>query len=93
VGGQVPDDLNFYRPRLDEIWEIFGQDRLLFGSDWPNSDLWGSYPQVLSVVRAYFAAKGKAAAEKFFWRNSIAAYRWVKREPNQPEPEYARLSF
>jgi predicted TIM-barrel fold metal-dependent hydrolase len=93
VDGQVPDDLNFYRPRLDEIWEIFGQDRLLFGSDWPNSDHWGPYAQALRVVRAYFTAKGKAAAEKFFWRNSIAAYRWVKREPNQPEPESARLSF
>jgi predicted TIM-barrel fold metal-dependent hydrolase len=86
VGGQVPDDLNFYRPRLDEIWEIFGQDRLLFGSDWPNSDHWAPYPQVLRVVRAYFTGKGKAAAEKFFWRNSIAAYRWVKRQASQPSP-------
>ena len=41
--GQVPADLNFYRPRLDEIWDIFGEDRLLYGSDWPNSDRWGRY--------------------------------------------------
>jgi predicted TIM-barrel fold metal-dependent hydrolase len=85
VGGQVPDDLNFYRPRLDEFWEIFGQDRLIFGSDWPNSDRWGTYPQVLNIVRSYFASKGKAVAEKFFWKNSIAAYRWVKRQPSQPQ--------
>jgi predicted TIM-barrel fold metal-dependent hydrolase len=84
VDGQVPQDLNFYRPRLDEIWEIFGQERLLFGSDWPNSDHWGTYPQVLNVVREYFTGKGKAVAEKFFWKNSIAAYRCVKRQPNQP---------
>jgi predicted TIM-barrel fold metal-dependent hydrolase len=85
VGGRVPNDLNFYRPRLDELWEIFGQDRLLFGSDWPNSDRWGPYPQVLKVVRQYFASKGQAVAEKFFWKNSVAAYRWVKREPSQPQ--------
>ena len=93
VGGQVPDDLNFYRPRLDEFWEIFGQDRLIFGSDWPNSDHMGTYPQVLNVVRSYFTSKGEAATEKFFWKNSVAAYRWVKRQPSQPGPESAHLSF
>lgn len=86
VGGKVRDDLNFYRPRLDELWEIFGQDRLMYGSDWPNSDHWGPYPQVLNVVRDYFTSKGTAVAEKFFWKNSSAAYRWVKREASQPVP-------
>jgi L-fuconolactonase len=83
--GRVPDDLNFYRPRLDELWDIFGQDRLIYGSDWPNSDLWGTYPQVLKIVREYFIGKGPAVAEKYFWKNSIAAYRWVKREAGQPQ--------
>jgi len=85
VDGRVPDDLNFYRPRLDEIWDVFGQDRLLYASDWPNSDQWAPYPQVLSIVREYFTAKGPAVAEKFFWKNSVAAYRWVKREAGQPQ--------
>jgi predicted TIM-barrel fold metal-dependent hydrolase len=85
IGGQVPDDLNLYRPGLDEFWDIFGQDRLIFASNWPVSGLKGAYSQLLKVVRQYFAGKGKAAAEKFFWKNSIAAYRWVKREPSQPQ--------
>jgi L-fuconolactonase len=85
VDGRVPEDLNFYRPRLDEVWDIFGQDRLIYGSDWPNSDLWAQYPQQLKIVREYFTGKGPAAAEKFFWKNSIAAYRWVKREKGQPQ--------
>ena len=79
VDGRVPDDLNFYRPRLDQFFDIFGEDRLVYGSDWPNSDLWGPYAQVLKIVREYFTAKGTAIAEKFFWKNSVAAYRWVKR--------------
>jgi predicted TIM-barrel fold metal-dependent hydrolase len=86
VDGRVPLDLKFYKPRLDELWDIFGEDRLIYGSDWPNSDLWGPYPQMLTVVREYFMSKGAAAAEKYFWKNSVAAYRWVKREPNQPQP-------
>jgi len=86
VDGRVPTDLNFYRSRLDHLSAIFGEDRLLYGSDWPNSDQWGTYSQVLSVVREYFMAKGKTAAEKYFWKNSAAAYRWVKRDPSQPGP-------
>jgi predicted TIM-barrel fold metal-dependent hydrolase len=85
VDGRVPVDVEFYRSRLDEIWEIFGEDRIMFGSDWPNSDRWGNYRQVLKIVREYVAGKGVGAAEKFFWKNSLQAYRWVKRAANQPE--------
>jgi L-fucono-1,5-lactonase len=84
VDGRVPTDLSFYKARLDELWEIFGRNRLLYGSDWPNSDKWGTYPQVLSIVRDYFTSKGRAAAEKYFWKNSVEAYRWVRRESIQP---------
>ncbi len=77
-------DPAFYRSRLDELWETFGPGRLLYGSDWPNSDPAGSYADALRLVRDYFTAKGPEAAEKYFWRNSREAYRWVKREPGQP---------
>ena len=85
VGDNVPKDLAFYKPRLDKIYEIFGPDRLVYGSDWPNSDHNGTYQEGLKVVREYFMAKGQVAAEKYFWRNSILAYRWVKRDANQPK--------
>jgi predicted TIM-barrel fold metal-dependent hydrolase len=84
VDGRVPEDLEFYRPRLDELFGMFGEDRILYGSDWPNSDNWGEYPLVLRIVREYFTAKGRGVAEKYFWRNSVKAYRWVKRAPGQP---------
>jgi predicted TIM-barrel fold metal-dependent hydrolase len=84
VDGQVPTDPNFYKPRLDELFGIFGEDHVLFGSDFPNSDQWGTYETVMSLVRPYFMAKGRAVAEKCFWKNSVAAYRWVKREAGQP---------
>ncbi len=89
VDGRVPLDLNFYRSRLDELFDIFGEDRLLYGSDWPNSDHWATYPQVLGVVREYFTAKGQVVAEKYFWKNSVAAYRWRRRVANQPDPSAA----
>lgn len=82
--GRVPEDLSFYRHTLDEMWGIFGEDRVLYGSDWPNSDQWAAYPVELNVVREYVRGKGRAAEEKYFWKNSVAAYRWVKREAGQP---------
>ena len=82
--GRVPEDLGFYRHTLDEMWGIFGEDRVLYGSDWPNSDQWAPYAVELNVVRQYVRGKGRAAEEKYFWKNSMAAYRWVKREAGQP---------
>ncbi|MGH9632332.1 MAG: amidohydrolase family protein [Bryobacteraceae bacterium] len=84
VKGRVPEDLSFYRSTLDRLWELFGESRLIYGSDWPNSDQWAAYPRVLRLVREYFDGKGPSSAEKCFWRNSIAAYRWGKRDPAQP---------
>jgi len=76
VNGRVPTDLGFYRSRLDEIFGLFGEDRLLYGSDWPNSDQWGDYGAVFHLVHEYFSAKGPVVMEKYFWKNSVAAYRW-----------------
>ena len=85
VDRKVPTDPSFYRDCLDQLWDIFGEDRIVFGSDWPNSEHIGKYHEVMTVAQAYVKGKGPAAMEKVFWRNSIAAYRWVKRAPNQPQ--------
>ncbi|QDK78726.1 amidohydrolase family protein [Spirosoma sp. KCTC 42546] len=84
VDGKIPQTLSFYRARLDEIFGIFGEDRVLYGSDWPNSDQWLPVDVGLSLVREYVTAKGRPVAEKYFWKNSVAAYHWRKRVPSQP---------
>ncbi|MDE3196807.1 MAG: amidohydrolase family protein [Acidobacteriota bacterium] len=84
VNGRIPEDPAFYTSTIDELWNVFGEDRLVYGSDWPNSDLWAEYPVEFKIVKAYFDAKGKTAAEKYFWKNSIKAYKWVHRDPTQP---------
>ena len=84
VAGSVPKDISYYKEKLDGIWEIFGEDHILFGSDWPNSDHLIPYAETLGLVRSYVSAKGSVALEKYFWRNSIAAYGWRPRRPDQP---------
>jgi L-fuconolactonase len=85
VDGKVPKETSFYKSRLDLLFDIFGEDRVVYGSDWPHSDNWGLYQEGLKVVREYFEAKGQKVAEKYFWRNSVAAYRWRPRAKNQPK--------
>ena len=85
VNGRVPTDLNFYHTRLDHLFDIFGEDHLIFGSDWPNADNWAPFEIGLGVVREYFIGKRRAAVEKYFWKNSVAAYRWIRRDPSQPQ--------
>jgi predicted TIM-barrel fold metal-dependent hydrolase len=84
VDGKVSYDLDAHRQNLEEIYGVFGPDRLLYGSDWPNSEAVGSYGEVLSIVRAFFLSKGREVAEKYFWKNSVAAYCWVRRGKEQP---------
>ena len=51
-GGWTQDD---YRPYLDVVFDCFGLDRLMFGSDWPVCTLSGSYRQVVGIVETYIA--------------------------------------
>ncbi len=76
VENRPVEDVNYYRPMLDELWDVFGPDRLIYGSNWPVSDKVGPYDLVFKVVREYFGSKGRDASEKYFWKNSKAAYRW-----------------
>jgi L-fucono-1,5-lactonase len=84
VDDKVSMELAPYKDRLDQLVGIFGENRILFGSDWPNSDGVAPIDKVVGVVREYFMSQPRAVAEKYFWKNSIAAYKWIKREPSQP---------
>jgi L-fuconolactonase len=65
-----------YRPRLDLLWDVFGRDRVLFGSNWPVSNRIASYADTYRVVSDYVRGRGRDDAERFFWRNSRAVYAW-----------------
>lgn len=82
--GELTKSPDIYKRKLDPLWDIFGEDRVLYGSDWPNSDHVASYGETLSIIQNYVAKKGPRAQEKFFWRNSIKAYHWHSRASDQP---------
>jgi L-fuconolactonase len=70
--------------RLDRLMAAFGEDRVMFGGDWPNSVGTATIPQAVALMRDYFAARPRMQAEKYFWRNSSRIYRWKKRKDDQP---------
>ena len=72
------------RGRLDRLMAAFGEDRVMFGGDWPNSVGTATIPEALALMRDYFAARPRIQAEKYFWRNSQRIYRWKKRDASQP---------
>jgi predicted TIM-barrel fold metal-dependent hydrolase len=84
VDGHVSTDLGAYRARLDRLTGVFGTDRIIFGSDWPNSDGVAPVDKVFAIAKEYFLAQPRAVAEKYFWRNSVAAYKWIRRDASQP---------
>ena len=72
------------KDRLDVLMDCFGEDRVVFGTNWPET--WGvaTPAQIVTLARAYFATRSRAQAEKFFWKNSLRFYKWKKRAKNQP---------
>ncbi len=44
----APQDIAFYAPVLDLVVDCFGEDRLVFGSDWPVTEATGDYASVLN---------------------------------------------
>lgn len=81
--GNVSPRLADHKARLDTLFGTFGADRVLFASDWPNVEGDGPVDVAVAILQEYFAGKTLVEREKFFWRNSIAAYRWVARTAGQ----------
>ena len=75
----APTDIDFYRPALDALWAAFGEDRVIYGSNWPVCERAGTFKQSINIVKAYVADKGQAAWDQYFWQNGQAAYKWVER--------------
>ncbi|WP_439371620.1 amidohydrolase family protein [Bradyrhizobium sp. PMVTL-01] len=62
-------------PFVAHAAKCFGEDRLIFGSDWPVCLLAGSYGEIKSALDECLAKLGPQVREKAFGTNARAAYR------------------
>jgi L-fuconolactonase len=63
-----------FRPYLDVVFEAFGAERLMFGSDWPVCLLAASYRQVKEIVEDYLGDFSTDQKNKIFGENAIRFY-------------------
>jgi predicted TIM-barrel fold metal-dependent hydrolase len=78
-GKKAPGDLDFYLPTLDVVWDAFGEDRVIYGSNWPVCEFAADYKTVQRLSMDYVSQKGAEALKKFCSANASKAYRWISR--------------
>jgi L-fuconolactonase len=64
-----------FRPYLDVVFEAFGVDRLMYGSDWPVCLLAANYQQVYELAHDYVVKNAPQAEKQIFGGNAVRAYR------------------
>jgi predicted TIM-barrel fold metal-dependent hydrolase len=82
--GVIVKEYEPLRARLAYLFDAFGEDRVIFGTDYPNSYGVATIPEEVALVKRFFATKSREAAEKYFWKNSARVYKWTKRMDGQP---------
>ncbi len=59
---------------LDLVFEVFGTDRMMYGSDWPVCLVAGNYAQVKAVVTDYIQNLNTAEQQAVMGKNAIDFY-------------------
>lgn len=79
-GGNAPDDLSFYRPYLDVVWNAFTEERVIYGSNWPVCERAADYRTVQRLALDDAASRSPTALARFCYQNARTAYGWPERK-------------
>ena len=63
-----------FEPSIGDIFTWFGEDRIMYGSDWPVCLVAATYEQQLSVIENY-VSKNKIDTRKIFGENAKVFYK------------------
>ncbi len=58
------------RPFVSHVLEVFGPERMVWGSDWPVVDLGGGLPKWLGVTRSILAGLSDDEADAIGWKTA-----------------------
>jgi len=64
-----------FTPYLDIVFECFGEDRIVFGSDWPVCLVAATYQDVLLLIEEYTAGFSEEQNKKLFGGNAARIYK------------------
>ena len=71
-------DPSAYMPTLKFLWKTFGEDRLVFGTNWPVSDAGGLFVDSIAlqidILESFLAEQGRGGRDKVMFRNALRVY-------------------
>ncbi|MDX2054757.1 MAG: amidohydrolase family protein [Polyangiaceae bacterium] len=70
-----PANLSAYQAHFDVLLSAFGPQRLIWGSNWPVSDLGGSFGEQIRLAEEFLAPHGTAVRDQVMYKNAKATYR------------------
>ena len=74
-GWRSPATLEAYQASFDVLMTAFGEDRLIWGSNWPVSDLGGDFGQQIELAEEYLRPFGPQVRDKIMFGNARDFYR------------------
>ena len=80
ISGMVTETQNFkfnnndFIPFLDVIFNCFGTERIMFGSDWPVCLVAASYNQTIKIIHNYLENCSKKIIDNIMGTNAIKIY-------------------
>ncbi len=63
-----------FKRYLDVVFDCFGPERLMFGSDWPVCTLAAQYAEVVLIVQDYIRGLSVEAQDRIFGGNAVEFY-------------------
>lgn len=71
----APTELKAYLPVLQPCFEAFGEDRVIFATNWGVCTHFGTVDDVVRIATEFFKSKGESALKKAMRDNAIRVYR------------------
>ncbi|WP_437932323.1 amidohydrolase family protein [Sorangium sp. So ce291] len=71
---KAPTDVAAYKPHFDVLMKAFGEDRLIWGSNWPVVDMGGSLASEIEIAELYLKEFGQEARDKVMFKNAQKFY-------------------
>ncbi len=73
-----PMNLAAYQAHFDVLLSAFGPDRLIWGSNWPVSELGGGFGEQIRLAEEFLAPHGNLVRDKVMYKNAKVVYRRTK---------------
>tara|TARA_Y100001960_G_C14759351_1_gene873115 strand:- start:532 stop:1377 length:846 start_codon:yes stop_codon:yes gene_type:complete len=72
---KAPSNPEYYKPVIDLVFNQFGENRIIYASNWPQLERVSDYATGLNIVKSYFDKKGSNISSKIFKGNALNFYK------------------